>query len=67
MNYRHIFHAGNFADLLKHAVLTDLLTDMTGDGLSLTVIDTHAAESAISLATPDTASPVRTAASVSRS
>ena len=24
MNYRHAFHAGNFADLLKHAVLTAL-------------------------------------------
>ena len=22
MNYRHIYHAGNFADVLKHAVLT---------------------------------------------
>jgi 23S rRNA (adenine2030-N6)-methyltransferase len=22
MNYRHAFHAGNFADVVKHAVLT---------------------------------------------
>ncbi len=41
MNYRHIFHAGNFADLLKHAVLIDLLNAMTR-GSALTVIDTHA-------------------------
>lgn len=42
MNYRHLFHAGNFADLLKHAMLLDLLREMTGGDLALTVIDTHA-------------------------
>ena len=42
MNYRHLFHAGNFADLLKHAVLLALLAEMTGEGAPLTVIDTHA-------------------------
>lgn len=42
MNYRHIYHAGNFADLLKHAVLTALLETMTKGGAPLTVIDTHA-------------------------
>jgi 23S rRNA (adenine2030-N6)-methyltransferase len=42
MNYRHAFHAGNFADLLKHAVLTRLLRDMTARPSPLTVIDTHA-------------------------
>lgn len=42
MNYRHAFHAGNFADLVKHAVLTRLLRDMTRGTAPLTVIDTHA-------------------------
>jgi 23S rRNA (adenine2030-N6)-methyltransferase len=42
MNYRHIYHAGNFADLLKHAVVTELLRTMTGARPPLTVIDTHA-------------------------
>jgi len=42
MNYRHAFHAGNFADLLKHAVLTDLLAALTAAKTPLTVIDTHA-------------------------
>ena len=43
MNYRHVYHAGNFADLLKHAVLTALLESMTrGGGAPLTAIDTHA-------------------------
>jgi 23S rRNA (adenine2030-N6)-methyltransferase len=41
MNYRHAFHAGNFADLLKHAALITLLADLTR-GAPLTVIDTHA-------------------------
>lgn len=42
MNYRHVYHAGNFADLLKHAVLTALLETMTRGAAPLTVIDTHA-------------------------
>lgn len=42
MNYRHAFHAGNFADLVKHATLMRLLADLTAKGPPLTVIDTHA-------------------------
>jgi 23S rRNA (adenine2030-N6)-methyltransferase len=42
MNYRHAFHAGNFADLAKHAILTALLRDLTAKPQGLTVIDTHA-------------------------
>ncbi|MBU1375181.1 MAG: 23S rRNA (adenine(2030)-N(6))-methyltransferase RlmJ [Alphaproteobacteria bacterium] len=42
MNYRHAFHAGNFADLVKHAALLRLLADLTAKGPPLTVIDTHA-------------------------
>lgn len=41
MNYRHSFHAGNFADLVKHALLLWLLERGQADG-PLTVIDTHA-------------------------
>ena len=41
MNYRHSFHAGNFADLLKHAGLLSLLRVLAGRG-PLTVVDTHA-------------------------
>lgn len=41
MNYRHAFHAGNFADLVKHAVLLDLLGALTRDAGPLTVMDTH--------------------------
>lgn len=42
MNYRHHFHAGNFADLLKHAILLDVLRVLTGTDGPLTVFDTHA-------------------------
>ncbi|HLZ84497.1 MAG TPA: 23S rRNA (adenine(2030)-N(6))-methyltransferase RlmJ [Caulobacteraceae bacterium] len=42
MNYRHAFHAGNFADLAKHAVLAALLRELTARPAALTVIDTHA-------------------------
>ena len=42
MNYRHAFHAGNFADLAKHAILTHVLRALTARPEPLTVIDTHA-------------------------
>jgi len=42
VNYRHAFHAGNFADLMKHAILLQILGAMTDGGPPLTVIDTHA-------------------------
>lgn len=41
MNYRHSFHAGNFADLVKHALALWLLQRRQAGG-PLTVIDTHA-------------------------
>ncbi len=42
MNYRHAYHAGNFADLVKHAALLRLRDRLLGDAAPLTVIDTHA-------------------------
>lgn len=41
MNYRHSFHAGNFADLVKHALVLWLLERRQAQG-PVTVIDTHA-------------------------
>jgi 23S rRNA (adenine2030-N6)-methyltransferase len=41
MNYRHSFHAGNFADLVKHALILWLLKQRQGKG-PVTVLDTHA-------------------------
>jgi 23S rRNA (adenine2030-N6)-methyltransferase len=42
MNYRHIYHAGNFADVLKHAVLARAITYMVRKDTPFRVIDTHA-------------------------
>lgn len=42
MNYRHAYHAGNFADVLKHAVLSRVLVHMTKKDAAFRVIDTHA-------------------------
>jgi len=42
MNYRHAFHAGNFADLHKHAIVLAMLSALQNDSDALSVIDTHA-------------------------
>ena len=41
-SYRHAFHAGNHADVLKHTVLIAMLRHLTQKETALTVIDTHA-------------------------
>ena len=41
MNYRHSFHAGNFADLVKHALVLWLLKTRQATG-PVVVLDTHA-------------------------
>lgn len=42
MNYRHNYHAGNFADVLKHAVLAQIITYLKRKDQAFRVIDTHA-------------------------
>jgi 23S rRNA (adenine2030-N6)-methyltransferase len=42
MNYRHAFHAGNFADVFKHAVFTRILIHLREKSTPFRVIDTHA-------------------------
>lgn len=42
MNYRHGFHAGNFADVLKHAVLMRVLAYLKQKEGAFRVVDTHA-------------------------
>ncbi|MGB3272817.1 MAG: 23S rRNA (adenine(2030)-N(6))-methyltransferase RlmJ [Xanthobacteraceae bacterium] len=42
MNYRHAFHAGNFADVVKHIVLARMLTYLHGKPAAFRVIDSHA-------------------------
>ncbi|MBS9478609.1 23S rRNA (adenine(2030)-N(6))-methyltransferase RlmJ [Ancylobacter radicis] len=42
MNYRHAFHAGNFADVVKHAVLARILAYLGQKDAAYRVLDTHA-------------------------
>jgi 23S rRNA (adenine2030-N6)-methyltransferase len=55
MNYRHAFHAGNFADVVKHAVLTRLLVHLCSKPAPYRVIDTHAGAGFYDLAGPEAA------------
>lgn len=42
MNYRHSYHAGNFADVLKHAVLAQIIRYLQRKDGAFRLIDTHA-------------------------
>ncbi|CAG2146477.1 Ribosomal RNA large subunit methyltransferase J [Cupriavidus campinensis] len=42
LSYRHAFHAGNHADVLKHAVVVQLLEHLTQKDKAFWYIDTHA-------------------------
>lgn len=53
MNYRHAFHAGNFADCLKHALLTWLLRALAAKPAAFAVLDTHAGIGAYDLSAPE--------------
>jgi 23S rRNA (adenine2030-N6)-methyltransferase len=44
MNYRHAFHAGNFADVFKHLILTRILTYLARKETAFRFIDTHAGQ-----------------------
>ena len=50
MNYRHGYHAGNFADVLKHTALCELLRLLMSKDKKLFVLDTHAGAGAYDLA-----------------
>jgi 23S rRNA (adenine2030-N6)-methyltransferase len=42
LSYRHAFHAGNFADVLKHSVLCSILDYLVRKDAPVRYIDTHA-------------------------
>jgi 23S rRNA (adenine2030-N6)-methyltransferase len=42
MNYRHGYHAGNFADVLKHVALVAILAHLKKKDTPFSVVDTHA-------------------------
>ncbi len=49
MNYRHAFHAGNHADVLKHVVLLGLVAALSRKDGALFALDTHAGRGAYPL------------------
>ena len=42
MNYHHSYHAGNFADVVKHVILIELITFLKKKSAAFCYIDTHA-------------------------
>ncbi len=50
MNYNHAFHAGNFADVFKHAVLARVIEYLKRKPAPFRLIDTHAGSGAYDLA-----------------
>jgi 23S rRNA (adenine2030-N6)-methyltransferase len=55
MNYRHAFHAGSFADVVKHVVLVRILVHLREKPAAFRVIDTHAGAGLYDLAGPEAA------------
>jgi len=53
MNYRHAFHAGNFADVMKHALLARMLVYLQRKETPIRVIDTHAGVGLYDLGSPE--------------
>ena len=53
MNYRHAYHAGNFADVIKHAVLCRVLMHLREKPGAFRVIDTHAGAGIYELGGPE--------------
>jgi 23S rRNA (adenine2030-N6)-methyltransferase len=53
MNYSHAFHAGNFADIVKHAALLALLGRLQADPAPLALIDTHGGRGVYDLDAPE--------------
>jgi 23S rRNA (adenine2030-N6)-methyltransferase len=53
LNYRHAFHAGSFADVVKHAVLVRIVLHLREKPAAFRVIDTHAGAGLYDLAGPE--------------
>ena len=66
MNYRHAFHAGNHADVLKHVVLIALLEVFKRKDSPLFVLDTHAGRGRYLLAGEESRKTVEAEAGVMR-
>ena len=52
MNYRHAFHAGNFADVFKHTILVGLIESLKAKRTPFCFVDTHAGSGRYDLRSP---------------
>ena len=57
MNYRHAFHAGNFADVVKHATLARVIAHLKEKPAAFRMIDTHAGAGLYDLTGPEATAP----------
>ena len=53
LSYQHIFHAGNLADVQKHALLAWMLAYLTRKDKPLSYLETHAGRALYDLASPE--------------
>jgi 23S rRNA (adenine2030-N6)-methyltransferase len=53
MNYRHAYHAGNFADVVKHVIFCRVLMHLRDKPAAFRVIDTHAGAGRYDLTGPE--------------
>jgi 23S rRNA (adenine2030-N6)-methyltransferase len=53
MNYRHAYHAGNFAEVVKHATLARVIAHLRAKPAPFRVLDTHAGAGVTDLAGPE--------------
>lgn len=60
LSYRHGYHAGNYADVLKHAILLQTLQLMHKKDKPLVYIDTHAGAGGYALSDEFAQKPVNT-------
>lgn len=54
MNYKHAYHAGNFADVAKHILLLQLLAQFSAKGKPFYVLDAYGGRGLYSLASTET-------------
>ena len=66
LSYQHIYHAGNLADVQKHALLAWMLTYLTQKDKPLTYMETHAGRGLYQLDAPEAVKTGEAAAGVER-
>lgn len=66
MNYRHAYHAGNFADVVKHVALTAVLLHLRRKQKPFAVFDTHAGRGLYDLASMEAGKTGEAASGIDR-